>query len=808
MLRADLLNRLGGSSPQLKVSTENLARRWLEPMVERLDQGRYRKLFPKIFNDPVWGTLELLPWEIALMDSPFLQRLRGVRQLGFAHYVFPGAVHDRLEHSRGVLEAADRMLSRLSRNAKHRRHYGQTRDEAIPETEDDDIYVVRLAALLHDIGHGPFSHAIEPIIEERYAEELRGAGGILREAFEGVGSLSASEILAAMLLLTDAFHKVLNHEDFDFPAKRSELAMRLVARIVGSRSHLKATYLSGIVSGPVDADKLDYMARDGHHAGLYIGLDTERLISKLEVIGITPENVPPRLAEVRQRAENSPNRRTYDMGISLSGIGAYEQLIAGRVVLYDRIYYHHKVRVAEAMAQRLVKVAEQERGRPFTLEELFLDVSDDTMIEMLGGRLAAEDFKGGGPRARALATRISHRQLYHRALAFASRFIGGLEGFQQDETRDAERAAIWRGVTKSLQTFDQLQALEAEIFELAQKIGEICPDLAEQAKDLRPEHIIVDLPLNKAAPGGNLLLTRTQDDQIGLPNLFFDPERWSNAYEQQKRCGYVFCPREMIPLVSIAGRIVLSRRYRFGVSDAADRFTKTRDAITPAWIGQLETSGLIDSECRDQLKRESIHLSRIYVDDVKLPQKWVGEDPSLPQTVADTITMIKPGGFMSQLKSDTIVALDALAGFVQMIHEGGEFAKLDDMAEADLQKALRSHLRSLQLDVLEGAEFGGGETDLLINRQIVVENKVMGDGNSPLTSGAHYPFQARRYSMAVCTSLFFTVVAYKPRSESALLTPWKSLRVAKVPKVSDICGEIRLAVPYGVTNPSSAKKPD
>lgn len=806
MLRFELLRRFGDSAPQLRTSTENLAQRWLAPMLERLDQGRYRKLFPKIFNDPVWGTLELLPWEIALMDSPFLQRLRGVRQLGFAHYVFPGAVHDRLEHSRGVLEAADRMLSRLGRNAKHRRHYGQTCDEAIPETEDEDIYVVRLAALLHDVGHGPFSHAIEPIIEELYEDEFKAVGNVLREAFDGVGSLSASEILAAMLLLTNAFSTVLNHEDFEFPATKSELAMRLVARIIGSRSHLKATYLSGIVSGPVDADKLDYMARDGHHAGLYIGLDTERLISKLEVIGITPENVPPRLSDLRRRAEESTNRRTYDMGISLSGIGAYEQLIAGRVVLYDRIYYHHKVRVAEAMAQRLVKVAEDERGRAFTLEELFLDVSDDTMVEMLGGRLKSDDFEGGGTRARALATRISHRQLYHRALAFASRFIGGLEGFQQDETRDAERAAIWRGVTKSLQTFDQLQALETEIFDLAKRIGAVCPDLADQAATLQPEHIIVDLPLNKAAPGGNLLLTRTQDDQIGLPNLFFDPERWSNAYEQQKRCGYVFCPREVIPLVSIAGRIVLSHRYRFGVSDAADRFTKTRDAVTPAWISQLEGAGLIDSECRDQLKREAIHLSRVYEDDVRLPERWVGEDPGLPKAVAENITIIKPGGFMSTLKTDALATLGALAAFVQMVHEGGEFAKLQTFPEADLQKALRSHLRSQGLDVLEGAEFGGGESDLLINRQVVIENKVMGESASPLTSGGAYPYQARRYGMAVCTSLFFTVVAYKPTSEATLLTPWRSLKIAKVPNIPDICGEIRLAVPYGLSNPSSAKK--
>jgi HD superfamily phosphohydrolase len=518
MRRDELVYELEAGCPTIKVAIDSLAEKWLAVVQARLNNGEVRGGFPKVFNDPVWGTIEFLPWEVVLLDSPLVQRLRGVRQLGLAHYVYPGAGHDRLEHARGVVEAAERMLRRLERNAKHRSHYGVRPDQAIPALSEADHYIVRLAALLHDLGHGPFSHAIEPLIEQRYAAEFRKLSAILRDAFEGAGAVSVSEAIAVLLVLSTAMDGVLNHNDFAFPATKTDLAMRLVARIIGARSHLAASYLSGVVSGPVDADKLDYMARDGHHAGLSVGLDTDRLLSKLEVITITPENVPPRLDELRRRAEESSQRRIYDMGISISGIGAYEQMIVGRVVLYDRLYYHHKVRAADAMAQRLIQVAEEERGTTFTIPELFLDVSDDTMIEVLGGRLATGELRGGGQRARDLAAAIRERRLYHRALAFASRFVAGLEGFQDEGIRDSERAALWRQVTRELDTFEAIGKFEREIYDTALAVANVDERLKSLASRLRPEHVIVDLPANKARAGGNLLLTRTENDEVGLPN--------------------------------------------------------------------------------------------------------------------------------------------------------------------------------------------------------------------------------------------------------------------------------------------------
>jgi HD superfamily phosphohydrolase len=807
MRREELDQKLKAACLQLKAAVDDLAEKWLCTVLERLEAGEGKSGFPKVFNDPVWGTIELLPWEVLLLDSTLVQRLRGVRQLGLAHYVYPGAGHDRLEHARGVVEAAERMLDRLTSNAAHRRQFGAQPDTAIPEVQQRDRYVVRLAALLHDLGHGPFSHAIEPIIEQRYAKEFQNLGNQIRAAFEGVGSITASEGIAVLLVLSPSMQQVLMHEEFRFPDEKSELAMRLAARIVGARSHLSASYLSGIVSGPVDADKLDYMARDGHHAGLSIGLDTDRLMSKLEVIAITPENVPPRLCDLRTRSEQASQRRVYDMGISQSGIGAYEQMIVGRVVLYDRLYYHHKVRAADAMAQRLILIAEEERGRRFTLKELFLDVSDDTMVELLGGRLTSPEMSGGKDRALDLATRIRERRLYHRALAFAARFVAGMEGFQTDAERDSERGALWRQVTRGLETFEQIRAFEEKIFALAMEVASVDHCFAASKNALRSEHIIVDLPMNKAQPSGNLLLTRTEDDQVGIPNLYFDPEKWSNAYDQQKRCGYVFCPREHIPLVSLAARIALFRSFRIGMNDNADKACKTAGIIQPVWIDQLATSGTIDAECHEQLCGQKIFLSRLLREDIRIPAEWASDRPELTKYLADEIGICRPGGFVTSVKSALVETIDAVANFVKRQVIGGEYAKRPQLPEKDLQADLRTHLRTMGLDVREGTEVGGGETDLLTQNLILIENKVAKSTDEPLSEDHPYPFQARRYAIALCQSAFLTVVAYQPKTEKGFLTQSQSVIVRKVQGVPGDCVEIRFAIPYGASIPSHAKAP-
>jgi HD superfamily phosphohydrolase len=801
----ELVAQLSAECPKLWQSICRLTDKWLSKFLQRLDDDKDLPRFPKVFNDPVWGTVELMPWEVAVLDSTLVQRLRGVRQLGMAHYVFPGAGHDRLEHIRGVVEAADLIVRRLERNAGHRRDYDD--DTAIPQITVDDWYVVRLAALLHDIGHGPFSHAIEPTIEERNPTELKKLRASLRSFFEGVADISVSEAIASLMILSPKTQLVFNHANFRFRASKEDLAMRVVARIIGARNHLKASYLSGVVSGPIDADKFDYMARDSHHAGLPLNLDTDRLISKLEVITITPENVPATQEELRKRAESAAARRIYDIGISLSGIGAYEQMLVNRVLLYDRLYYHHKVRVADAMAQRLVLLAEEERGRPFDIDELYLGVADDTLVAVLGGLLKTDEVEGGGPRSRELAERILQRRLYRRAFAFAVRFIAGFEGWAET-AKDQEKAAIWPQVAKGLSTFEDVVGFEREIhqtaIEIAQALVDTDPAMRDLAEALRPEHIIVDLPANKVKPGGNLLLTRTESDQVGLPNLFFDPERWSNAYDQQKRCGYVFCAAEFRPLVNLAARIAMFRRYRVAMGENADRLTKTAGVTHEEWLQTLKNKGVIDIECFTQIRQPRTILSRIEPADIDLPVTWLADYPDIKTDIAEAIREGRPGGFAVDVKSAFLTTLTQMAAFVDMVVQGGEFAHLAKLPEKDLQKELRKALRSASIPVTEGAEVAGGETDLISCGMILIENKVAGRLTDPMAAKPASPFQARRYSLSLCQSVYFTVVAYEPAGEESLVPNSRSIQVRPVDGISD-CVQVRVVVPYNTGDPSAAK---
>ena len=362
-------------------------------------------------------------------------------------------------------------------------------------------------------------------------------------------------------------------------------------------------------------------------------------------------------------------------------------------------------------------------------------------------------------------------------------------------------------MTRALDTYEAVQEFEVEIFETAQQVAAVDPRLACLAANLRPEHIIVDLPANKARPGGNLLLTRTENDEVGLPNLFFDPERWSNAYEQQKRCGYVFCPREQIPLISLASRIAIFRRFRFGVTGNADRFTKTSGLVEPGWIDTLAERGEIDLECHQQLREERVFLSRILPEDLRWPRGWVDERPELSKQIADEIAISRPGGFINSLKGLLLQTVSVVADFVRIRIEGGEYAGVESLAEATLQADLRRHLRTLGLDVLEGGEFGGGETDLLIGRQVLIENKVAGKTSDPMSETKPYPFQARRYAISLCKTVFLTLVAYSPRNETSLLRQSDSVAVMKVPDIREDCIEVQFIVPYGTGRPSEVRRP-
>ena len=788
------------------------------PALERLCSPRSHAGYPKTFNDPVWGTVELLPWETVLLDSPLLQRLRGVRQLGMAHLVYPGAGHDRLEHSRGVVEAAERIIRALDRNAAHRRRFGRDYDEQVPEVSDQDRCATRLAALLHDIGHGPFSHATERLIEARHESEFRCANDVLRESFEGVGSIAPSETIATLIILSDAMKKVLTHPGLGTAVPEPlSLPVAIAARILGSRSCLRAGYLSGIISGPVDADKLDYMARDSHHAGLPLGIDLTRLISKLEVVVVTPENAPE--PKHRERARQNPGQRFYEMGISQAGLGSYEQLIIARVLLYDRLYYHHKIRAAESMLQGLIRLAEEERKESYSIKALFSGLSDDVFLGIIGGEIempGAESgvepvpiaLGSGGERSRSMARDIRERRIYFRAYAFAARFIAGLHGLPREEEQNT-RALMWQGLLRKLRTVEGCQDVAKKIHDKAIDLAKVIPALAEPTNALRPEEIRVDLPFNNVVAQGGNILTRSDGGHIGTPNLFFDPERWSQAYEEQKQCGFVFTPRRQVPLVALAARIVFFETFDLVMTEQADRASKTVDLVCDEWFTVARDHGLCSAECAEALRGGRPRLIWFQGRDFELPENWRTEDPDIGDRIAHEINDCLPAGLPASFHEAVAATVRDLVSFVDVIEKGGMWITSEDLPESELQAKLRDHLRSRGTTVTEGAEIGGGETDLVLHDRIVVENKVRrAKTRDPFEAGAHYAWQARRYGRSTCSKVVFVVLGYRPSDEVALLPLPSRVRACTMPEAPENICQVRIVVPWGFGNPSSAKKPE
>jgi hypothetical protein len=230
----------------------------------------------KIIKDPVHGYVEVEDFALALLDSLPLQRLRYIRQLGFSYLVYPGANHTRFEHSLGTMFLADVAARRFG-------------------LSEEDRTLVVAAGLLHDIGHGPYSHASELLM-----------GEFLHVTHDDIAPVISQSI------------SPLLHE---FDIDQGELC-----RIVKGNHRL-----SGIIHGDLDVDRMDYLLRDAYYTGAPYGtVDAQRLIRHLIQ---TPEG---------------------ETVLDENGVNAAESLLISRTLMRPSVYFHHVSRIGESMFQRAV----------------------------------------------------------------------------------------------------------------------------------------------------------------------------------------------------------------------------------------------------------------------------------------------------------------------------------------------------------------------------------------------------------------------------------------------------------------------
>lgn len=291
----------------------------------------------KIIHDPLLGTNFFEAHEIAIIDTPLLQRLRSISQTGLAYLVYPGARHSRFEHSLGTVALVERYVRALQAHA---------RPDA-PVIQDVDRWELRLAALLHDVGHAFFSHSSEALY--RHLPEMaayRRALGL---------SKGAGELVSQAIIQTLPFRKF-----FDTAVRGLTPQPRLdhvAAYIVGSAPEPERRFLADMISGPLDVDKLDYIHRDGYATGLRLVVDLERFFSAVDVR---------RVAGAYRIVIRAPE--------------PLEQIMFSKMMLFATVYHHHKVKACDCLLDSAVRSG---TGRLADLAHIvdYLDRTDASVLE-------------------------------------------------------------------------------------------------------------------------------------------------------------------------------------------------------------------------------------------------------------------------------------------------------------------------------------------------------------------------------------------------------------------------------------------
>ena len=247
-------------------------------------------------RDPLWNTIRLDETALRIIDTPAFQRLRYIRQLGFAHLVYPGATHTRFDHALGVHHLVTTALRLLQERG------------GVPDDVWRDAHLVPYAALLHDIGHYAYSHALEELERDRVPADHESASAHF---------LARPELVAALEPLGP------------------DAGPRILALIQG-RSEAA---LSGLVSGSLDFDKQDYLRRDARFCGVPYGeVDVDRLLQGMALL-------------------QDPRTGRWEVGVHEKALAALESLLFAKYQMFRNVYWHHAVRAATVLYKRIVEQA-------------------------------------------------------------------------------------------------------------------------------------------------------------------------------------------------------------------------------------------------------------------------------------------------------------------------------------------------------------------------------------------------------------------------------------------------------------------
>ncbi|MGB7636909.1 MAG: HD domain-containing protein [Nitrososphaeraceae archaeon] len=331
-------------------------------------------------TDPVHRYISFSEVEKEVIDTGVFQRLRRIRQLAGAHLVYPSAQHSRFEHSLGTMHVAG--------------YAGETLVAKGYLDDEDKVRKLRLAALLHDIGHGPFSHLFEEVLELRHGT-----------SHEDVGK------------------RVISKSEISDILKKHGYNPSDICKLSFGESKIK--FLNEIIAGGLSADLMDYLSRDGLFTGVEYGkIDHHRLISSFEVVS------------------------NGHLAIDRSALYSFESMLISRYEMFKAVYFHKTVRSAEVMLLNSMALADEHLNLTDTSMNNYLNLTDEVILERLCS------LENGNKIALNLATDYRNRKLlkcvYEKFVHKRDKLYSKMDrqalhnlGLQISETADVKEKSVF-----------------------------------------------------------------------------------------------------------------------------------------------------------------------------------------------------------------------------------------------------------------------------------------------------------------------------------------------------------------------------
>lgn len=475
----------------------------------------------KVIHFTKIGTHQFSNHEIALIDTPFVQRLKYISQLGLAYNVFPTARHTRFEHSLGVTIMIDKMWRSLNENQQF---------EFIRSEEDRNQLLIKLrvAAILHDIGHCPFSHVSEEVI--------RDDPSIRRESDKF--SCKPHEAIAYHMIRSDTFRAFFEDlsKFYHISVEPDEISNLIVGKVDCPDED---QYMADMLNGQFDADKLDYIARDSDFSGVTLALGVDRLLLSLGIAD-TP-------------CYKSTQRK---LVLYEKGILPMEQILIAKVMLFSSIYHHQKVRAIDKMViplmRRIIERKIEIRGQEISSHLDLLKVDDFDILN-----LASKD-----PIICRMCNSIKLRKTFKRSLVISPKTM---------DKNGNEDYSVPLG--KLLELGENPDDVRKISLSLAEYIGNGCSEF----------NVAIDIPTTPKLGEMTQKVIQIHENFISLSEIFHNG--WLESYTANKWKGHIFAEEDCRVSAQKKGKKFLEELFDLKFNKYAEIEAK----VNPPYIKQQYT---------------------------------------------------------------------------------------------------------------------------------------------------------------------------------------------------------------------------